>query len=147
MRHVAGRPTSPEGRALLGGAQTMGVTLVAVARLWDRQYSHNSAQGAVVLSRIHPSPLRARIAGVGALVACLTICLTLLSRQSAAATPAVPVTPFLDCVRFDGDRANPLYTAYFGYNNTRPVAFTFAVGADNAVTPGSSDAGHHAHRA
>jgi hypothetical protein len=74
-------------------------------------------------------------------MACLTISLTLLSRQSAAATPAVPVAPFLDWVRFNGDQAIPIYTAYFGYNNAGPVAFTFAVGTDNAVTPGSSDAG------
>ena len=77
-------------------------------------------------SRIHPSPPRAFTAAAGAPVACLTICLALFPRASAAASPAIPVTPFLDCVRFNGDQANPIYTAYFGYNNTGPVQFTFA---------------------
>jgi hypothetical protein len=39
------------------------------------------------------------------------------------------------------DPANPIYTAYFGYNNTGPVPFTCTVRADNAGAPGSSDAG------
>lgn len=94
-----------------------------------------------MLSRIHPSPPRAFIASIGALVACLTVCLALSPRQSMAASPAIPVTPFLDCVRFNGDQANPIYTAYFGYNNAGTVPFNFAVGADNGVTPGSIDAG------
>jgi hypothetical protein len=94
-----------------------------------------------VLNRIHSSPLRACVAAVGTVAACFAICLALFARASAAATSAVPVTPFLDCVRFNGDQANPIYTAYFGYNNTGPVPFTFTVGADNAVVPGSSDAG------
>jgi hypothetical protein len=94
-----------------------------------------------VPSRIHPSIPRIFVAAVGAFIACLTICLALLPRASAAANPAVPVTPLLDCVRFNGDQANPIYTAYFGYNNTGPVRFTFAVGDDNAVAPGSIDAG------
>jgi hypothetical protein len=65
----------------------------------------------------------------------------LLASGSAAASPAVPVTPFVDCVHFNGDPANPVYTAYFGYNNTGPVTFTFDVGDANSVFPGSIDAG------
>lgn len=94
-----------------------------------------------MLNRIHPSPPRALCATVGVLLVCLTVCLALLARESAAATPAIPLTPFLDCVQFNGDQANPVYTAYFGYNNTAPVPFVFAVGADNGVAPGSIDAG------
>ena len=94
-----------------------------------------------MLSQIHPSPLRASTATVGALVASLVICLTALPGTSAAASPAIPVTPFLDCVQFNGDQAIPVYTAYFGYNNTGPVQFHFAIGADNNVFPGSIDAG------
>jgi hypothetical protein len=56
--------------------------------------------------------------------------LAVFPRVSAAADPAVPVTPFLDCVRFNGDQANPIYTAYFGYSNNGPVRFTFPVGDD-----------------
>jgi hypothetical protein len=44
-------------------------------------------------------------------------------------------------VRFNGDQANPIYTAYFGYNNTGPVQFNFAVGDGNQVAPGIVDAG------
>jgi Bacterial Ig-like domain (group 3)/Putative Ig domain len=90
-----------------------------------------------MLTRIHLLVWR----GFSAAVACLITCLVLLPWVSAAANPTVPVMPFLDCVRFNGDETNPVYTAYFGYNNTGPVPFTFTVGADNAVAPGSSDAG------
>jgi hypothetical protein len=77
-------------------------------------------------------------------VACLTICLALFPRVSVAANPAIPATPSLDCVRFNGDQVNPIYTAYFGYNNTGTVQFTFAVGADNAVAPGRMWSAAHA---
>jgi hypothetical protein len=94
-----------------------------------------------VPTQIRSSLPRLFVATVGTLVACLTIGLAFFPRASIAANPAVPVTPFLDCVRFNGDQANPIYTAYFGYNNTGPVQFTFAIGDDNAVAPGSIDAG------
>lgn len=67
--------------------------------------------------------------------------IALLPSGPAAASAAVPVTPFVDCVHFNGDPANPIYTAYFGYDNTAPVPFTFDVGPDNFVSPGSIDAG------
>ena len=88
-------------------------------------------------SRIVPSPPRA----LRALLAAVAISLTLLSLVSAAASAAVPLTPFLDCVHFNGDPANPVYTAYFGYNNTGAVQFNFAVGDNNQVFPGGADQG------
>jgi hypothetical protein len=90
-----------------------------------------------MLTRIHLLVWR----GFSAAVACLITCLVLLPWVSAAANPTVPVMPFLDCVRFNGDETNLVYTAYFGYNNTGPVRFTFVIGDDNAVAPGSVDAG------
>ena len=77
----------------------------------------------------------------GMRLATLAAALALISTASAAASPAVPLTPFLDCVHFNGDSANPIYTAYFGYNNTASVRFTFEVGDDNFVFPGSTDGG------
>ena len=65
----------------------------------------------------------------------------LLAAGSAAASAALPVTPFVDCVHFNGDPANPVYTAYFGYNNTGPVTFTFNIGDQNNIFPGAIDVG------
>lgn len=101
----------------------------------------NEIKGSTVLNRIHPSQTRVFTATVSTLVALVTICVALFPSVSAAASAAVPVAPFLDCVRFNGDQANPIYTAYFGYNNTGTVQFNFAVGDANQVSPGSIDAG------
>ena len=98
-------------------------------------------KGSTVLSRIQISPARAVTATVATLIATIITCLAMFPHASAAASAAVPVTPFLDCVSFNGDQANPIYTAYFGYNNTGPVQFNFPVGDNNQVTPGSIDAG------
>lgn len=77
----------------------------------------------------------------GLRLATLATGLALISSASAAASPAVPLTPLLDCVHFNGDPANPIYTAYFGYNNTAAVPFNFDVGANSLVFPGSPNAG------
>ncbi len=69
----------------------------------------------------------------------------LLASGAAAASAAVPVTPFVDCVHFNGDPANPVYTAYYGYNNTGPVTFTFNIGDENNIFPGAIDQGQPTH--
>ena len=67
----------------------------------------------------------------------------LFASGAAAASAAVPVTPFVDCVHFNGDSANPVYTAYFGYENTQPgpITFTFNIGDQNNIFPGAIDQG------
>jgi hypothetical protein len=127
-----------------------------------------TSKGAVVPSRIHsslPRALRSRsnvrpvsallnterwaaalpvgitAATLRMLVATVAMAFALMPVASAAASSGVPVTPFVDCVAFNGDATNPVYTAYFGFNNTGPVPFTFAAGAQNVLFPGSPDVG------
>jgi hypothetical protein len=82
----------------------------------------------------------------GGRLAVLAASLALIPAASATASPGVPLTPFVDCVHFNGDAANPVYTAYFGYNNTGGARFSFPVGggANNDVFPGSPDGGQPA---
>ena len=79
----------------------------------------------------------------GCRLAALAAGVALIPAAAATADSGVPLTPFVDCVHFNGDSANPVYTAYFGYNNTSTVPFTFPIGAndDNIVFPGSMYAG------
>jgi hypothetical protein len=61
-----------------------------------------------------------------------------LTSGAAAASAALPVTPFVDCVQAD---ATGGYTAYFGYTNTGPITFTLPIGDQNNVFPGITDPG------
>ena len=91
-------------------------------------------------NQIHSLPRRV-VRRLPVLALTLAIGLGLIPLASASASSAAPVTPFVDCVAFNGDQANPVYTAYFGYNNTGPVPFSFAIGGDNGVSPGPADSG------
>jgi hypothetical protein len=75
--------------------------------------------------------------------AALAAGLALIPAASAAASNGVALAPYVDCVHFNGDPANPVYTAYFGYNNTGGARFMFPIdgGGDNVVFPGSADGG------
>ena len=76
------------------------------------------------------------------IAASLATSLALIPAVSHAASPAVPVRPFVDCVSFNGDTANPVYTAYFGYENTGPVTFSFdPASGENSLFPGANDVG------
>ena len=76
------------------------------------------------------------------IAASLATSLALIPAVSHAASPAVPVRPFVDCVAFNGDTANPVYTAYFGYENTGPVTFSFdPASGENSLFPGANDVG------
>jgi hypothetical protein len=86
-----------------------------------------------------PTITTARLRLVGMTAATIA----LLPAGPAAASPTVPVTPFVDCVRSNGDPVNPVYTAYFGYENTYPgqITFSFPIGDQNNLFPGSIDQG------
>ncbi len=74
----------------------------------------------------------------GCRLAALAAGLALIPAASATASTGVALAPYVGCVHFNGDPANPVYTAYFGYSNTGGARFMFPI--DGVETTSSSRA-------
>ncbi len=78
---------------------------------------------------------------IAAMISFLLAAVAALAVAAPASASGGSLTPYVDCVSVSGTGANTIYTAYFGYDSTEPVAFNFPVGDNNETVPGLQDQG------